>query len=341
LVLAGSGVGILADTLAREPAEGFPKHVAAPQDKKAEDPKASWAARMRSRENLHKIGLAMHNYGDIYGCFPPRAIYDKDAKALLSWRVILLPLLNENELYKQFHLDEPWDGPNNKKLLAKMPAVYRIPGTGGETTTFYQVFVGDTTMFEAGAGKRGGQNGTKGLSIGDMTDGSANTLLAVEALTPVPWTKPEDLSFDARTGILPSLGGAFKDAIHAVFANTAVYSLYRTAPEADLRAAITRNGGEIISFQTLGYEIPTVFADKIKDENKKLLHQIEAARLEVLSLQQQVLDLRMVNTGAVGEAAAAIRHKMEQSFLELEMAKLRLEAVNLQNQIKGLKSDDR
>ncbi len=340
LVLAGSGVGFLADNRPSEPAESFPNRPAAPQDKKSDDPKALWTARMRSIENLQKIALAMRKYEENYNCFPPRAIYDKGGKPLLSWRVIMLPWLNEIELYKQFHLDEPWDGPNNKKLLTKMPAVYRIPGIGGETTTFYQVFVGGTTMFESGPGRRGGQNGSRGVNIADTTDGTPNTILAVEALTPVPWTKPEDLTYEA-TGKLPALGGAFKDAIHAVFADTSVYCLYKSAPEADLRAAITRDGGEFFAPSTLCYEVPTATADEIKAEIKKLRSRIDAARLDVHTLQQEVLDLRLVRTGAVGEAAAAIRNRMEQDFLEQELAKLRREAMNSQSELKVLKDKHR
>jgi hypothetical protein len=340
LVLAGGGVGLLAHNRPTEPAEPFPKRVAAPQDIKSDDPKALWVARMRSVENLQKIALAMRKYEENYNCFPPRAIYDKDGKPLLSWRVAMLPWLNENELYKQFHLDEPWDGPNNKKLLAKMPAVYQIPGVGGETTSFYQVFVGGSTLFESGPGGSGGQNGTRGVIISSTTDGTPNTILAVEALTPVPWTKPEDLTYE-DTGKLPALGGAFKDAIHVVFADVSVRCLYKSAPEADLRAAITRNGGEIFDPSTLCYEVPTANADEIKADTRKLRSQIDAARLDVQTLQREVLDLRLVRTGAIGEAAAAIRNRMEQNFLELELAELRREAVNLQSQLKVLKDKHR
>ena len=341
LVLAGSGVGYLADIRPRQAGDGIPSHVVVPQDKKAEDPKALWAARLRSVKNLRKIALAMHKYEAQFKCLPPRAIFDKDGKALLSWRVIMLPWLNENELYKQFHLDEPWDGPNNKKLLAKMPSVYRIPGTGGETTTFYQVFVGGTTMFEPVPGGPGRPAAAGGRRLTDATDGLANTILAVEAFTPVPLTKPEDLSFEGLEGKLPALGGAFKDSIHAVFADASVYSLYRTAPEADLRAAITRSGGEIIATSTLYYPIPTATADELKDNNKTLRQQIDAARLEMHTLQQQVLDLSMVKTGAVGEDATAIRHKMEQNYLVPELQRLQWESVNLKAQIKALKDKDR
>jgi RNA polymerase sigma factor (sigma-70 family) len=96
-----------------------------------------------SRLNLKKLALAMHNYSDVYGHMPPPALTDKDGKALLSWRVELLPFLDQNELYQQFHREEPWDSPHNKKLLSKMPTVFAPPGvkTRQPNWTYYQVFV--------------------------------------------------------------------------------------------------------------------------------------------------------------------------------------------------------
>ncbi len=77
---------------------------------------------------MRQIGLAMHNHLSMRREFPPRAIFDKQGKPLLSWRVQILPLMEEGELFKQFHLDEPWDSEHNKPLIAKMPAVYAKPG---------------------------------------------------------------------------------------------------------------------------------------------------------------------------------------------------------------------
>src|SRR5262249_30142494 len=82
------------------------------------------ASRTRSANNLKQIGLAMHNYHDVNGAFPPAAVCDKTGKPMLSWRVLILPYIEQDALYKEFKLDEPWDSEHNKKLLAKMPKVY-------------------------------------------------------------------------------------------------------------------------------------------------------------------------------------------------------------------------
>ncbi len=77
--------------------------------------------------NLKYIGLAMHNYLDANSHFPPAASVDKAGKPLLSWRVMILPYIDQDQLYKQFHLDEPWDSEHNKKLIDKMPQIYASP----------------------------------------------------------------------------------------------------------------------------------------------------------------------------------------------------------------------
>src|SRR5205823_763689 len=117
-------------------------------------------------------------------------------KPLLSWRVLLLPYIEQDNLYKQFKLDEPWDGPTNKKLLARMPNVYKHPFAKTTTPhgTFYQVATGKGTIFE----------GKRGIRIQEITDGTSNTILVAEAARDVPWSKPADMPFDAQN--LPKLG---------------------------------------------------------------------------------------------------------------------------------------
>jgi hypothetical protein len=119
------------------------------EDPVVEEPQPQDAAKLahdmaRSRLNLKKLALAMHNYADTHqGHLPPAAAVGKNGKALLSWRVELLPYLGEQDLYNRFKRDEPWDSAHNRKLLSKMPAVYAPPGvkTQRPYSTFYQVFV--------------------------------------------------------------------------------------------------------------------------------------------------------------------------------------------------------
>jgi hypothetical protein len=208
--------------------------------KKSEDkPKTERINRQTSTQNLKLIGLAMHNFHDTNGRFPYAAMYarnDKDRKKpLLSWRVALLPYIEESKLYQEFKLDEPWDSDHNKKLLARKPKIYGPGDEKSEHSTFYQVFVGKGAAF---------QDALK-INLPHFTDGTSNTLLVVEAAKAVPWTKPEDLPFDPDKP-LPKLGGLFDDGFHALFADGYVQFIKKGIDEKTLRALITRNGGEIV-----------------------------------------------------------------------------------------------
>jgi hypothetical protein len=194
------------------------------------------ASRAQSVNNLKQLALAMHNYMSTYNRFPPQAIYSKDGKPLLSWRVLVLPYLEQDALYKAFKLDEPWDGLHNKSLLAQMPQVFANPDLNSkEPLTVYQAFTGPGAFFE----------GKKGLSFAEFTDGTSNTLMLVEAATPVPWTKPEDLPYDPNKP-LPKLGGHRPDGFAAAYCDGSVRVLRQNIKESVLRALITRNGGETL-----------------------------------------------------------------------------------------------
>ena len=196
------------------------------------------ANRMACQQNLKQLAIAMHNYHDVHGSFPPAVVRDKNGKPLYSWRVLLLPYMEEQPLFQQFKLDEPWDSPNNIKLLDRMPRVFTDPGAAmpDAHSTFYQVFVGPKTAFEDAAGQ----------NLATFTDGPGNTILIVEAAKAVPWTKPEDLGFDPNAP-LPALGGQHVNGYNAALADGAVHFLPRDTDERTLRGLITRNGGEAVT----------------------------------------------------------------------------------------------
>jgi hypothetical protein len=197
------------------------------------------AARTQSMNNLKQIGLAMHNYLGANGTFPSQAIYDKDGKPLLSWRVQLLPYIEANDLYSKFKLDEAWDSPHNKKLLARIPKTYQAPAGKPKHPygTFYQGFSGKGAFFE----------GKKGIGIADITDGTARTIMIVEAATDVPWTKPEDIPFDPDKA-LPNMASMYSNpGFNAGYCDGSVRFISGKIKEATLKALITRNGGEVLA----------------------------------------------------------------------------------------------
>jgi hypothetical protein len=202
------------------------------------------AARLKAMNNLKQVVLAIHNYNDAYqGRMPAHAIYSKDGRRpLLSWRVAILPYIEQDGLYRRFRHDEPWDSEHNKKLIAEMPEVYLAPNAVREKDpgrTHYQVFVGGGAVWDRGPMQPNLPR--------TFRDGTSNTLLVVEAADPVIWTKPDDLAYDPNKPV-PKLG-ASRDVQEMLvgFADGSVQPLRRTVREATLRALITAAGGEQIN----------------------------------------------------------------------------------------------
>ncbi len=193
------------------------------------------------KNNLKQIGLGFHNYHDTYNAFP-RADGDAEGtKTGLSWRVQLLPLLGEGELYEEFHLDEPWDSEHNKALIEKMPSVFNSPGVTEAGKTALHVFTGDATPF----------HGEKGLSIAAFTDGTSNTILAVMAGadTAEVWTKPGGLVFDA-TAPKKTLGEVGKK-VQLLLADGSVQAISTRIDEAEFAKLVElADGNPIDSLQT-------------------------------------------------------------------------------------------
>jgi len=201
------------------------------------------AGRAQSSNNLKQMGIAMLNYNDTYqGRMPPPAFGDPNKpegqrRPLLSWRVAILPYVEQQFLYNQFKLDEPWDSPNNKPLLAKMPKIYQLPGDDKTPPdhTHYQVFVGNGAAFESSRSV---------LFPGEFADGSSNTILIATIEQAVPWTKPDDVPFDPNRPIAPLLSTFFRSGTPVVMADGSVRFVKRDISEKTLKAAITRNGNE-------------------------------------------------------------------------------------------------
>jgi len=197
------------------------------------------AARMGGSNNLKQIGIAMHSYHDAQGTFPLQGgATTPKGKEGLSWRVHILPFIEQGPLYNQFKLDEPWDSENNKKLIEQMPKTYVSPlATAPAGQTYYKSFVGKGAFFEPGMK----------LHFASITDGTSNTIMAVEGGKPVIWTKPDDIAFDGKADP-KSLALPGKNGINILMADGSVrwMDLSRLTPQ-KLAAAITRNGGEPLS----------------------------------------------------------------------------------------------
>jgi prepilin-type N-terminal cleavage/methylation domain-containing protein/prepilin-type processing-associated H-X9-DG protein len=199
------------------------------------------ARRAQCVNNMKQIGLAMHNYVSANNAFPAPVIADKDGKPLLSWRVAILPYLEQQELYNKFHLDEPWDSPHNKALIDEMPNVYVCPSRGQVQpgTTTYRMFVGQGAFSEK----------DQGTPLAGITDGTSNTIMVVEAAEAVPWTRPDsDLEFDPDAkASLQGAGSPHPGGFNALFADGSVRFIKDSVAAQVFRALITRAGGEVIN----------------------------------------------------------------------------------------------
>jgi hypothetical protein len=196
------------------------------------------ASKTRSSNNLKQIGLALHNYHDTYKRFPPAYTTDDEGKPLLSWRVLILPFAEEEDLYKQFHLDEPWDSPHNRQLVDFMPDLFRSPEMAEDgLDTSYVAIVGEGAVF----------TGPKPTPIADIRDGTSNTLMVVESRPRVfsPWTMPKDITYDPAKPA-EGLGAFYSDGFHALLADGSVRFLPYDIAEETLRRLITRSDGNTV-----------------------------------------------------------------------------------------------
>jgi hypothetical protein len=194
------------------------------------------ARRNISINNMKQISLALLSHEDAKGSFPAAGGGVGDGPQL-SWRVHMLPYLEEQALYEQFHLDEPWDSEHNRALIAKMPQVFQDPNgrlPGGETA--YLAVTGPGTAFGDGAIVS---------DLRDFKDGIARTVMFVEANPDqaVIWTKPEDWKFDPDNPT-SGLGNSRPGGFLAAMGDGAIDFIHDKSDSDAVRAMMTRDGGD-------------------------------------------------------------------------------------------------
>jgi hypothetical protein len=197
------------------------------------------ARRNSSMNNLKQISLGLLNHESARGAMPAQANFDKDGKPLLSWRVHILPFMEQVELYRKFRLDEPWDSEHNKALIPLMPQIYAHPGSKlnpAEGKTNYLGVQGKDHMF---SGK------PEARRLRDIEDGTSNTITVVQATDEraVIWTKPEDFE-PGKDDPDQGLGGLAGDIFLAAFCDGSVRVISKQIDPAALRALFTISGGE-------------------------------------------------------------------------------------------------
>jgi len=201
------------------------------------------ASRTQCKNNLKQLALALHNYHDDYGSFPPAYIADKNGRPMHSWRVLLLPYLEYRPLYNEYRFDEPWNGPHNRELAAKVPSIYRCPKDDEPAgNTSYCAVVGPKTVFPGAATVR----------ISDILDGTANAILLVEAAeSGINWLEPRDVTYEealrginAKDRIAVGISSHHEGGAQIALADGSVRFLPNDTPLDQIRLLLERNDGQ-------------------------------------------------------------------------------------------------
>ena len=209
------------------------------------------ARRMSCSNDLKQIGLAIHNYHSAYKRLPDAAFVDSQGRNYLSWRVALLPFLEQQELYGRFKLDEPWNSPHNIELVKEMPEVYACPSSAiGEGKTNYLATV-NVSPSSAAKPERIFAFRREGAAsqFGDFLDGLSNTILVVEVdeSDGVSWTQPADLELNLTKSLSALLNrNTHQGGGHVLMADGAVVFITNSIDERLLEALLTRAGGEVV-----------------------------------------------------------------------------------------------
>ena len=167
--------------------------------------------------HLNQLQLALSNYESAHGHFPPAYIADKDGKPMHSWRVLVLPYIEEGSLYKAYDFSEPWNGPHNSKLADKMPSIFHMPSEPPSTSVTNVVAItGPGTAFP----------GSRSTPKAEFTDGLDNTILLAEiADSNINWLEPRDLqvegmSFAVNDKRKPSISSSRRLGPYVVFGDS-------------------------------------------------------------------------------------------------------------------------
>ncbi len=207
--------------------------------RQAADKARTSAQRAQSMNKLKQFALALINYEEASKHFPPPASHGPNGNPLLSWRVAILPYIEMDQLYKQFHLNEPWDSPHNKALIEKMPPDFRSPKSkAAKGLTNYVVAVGGGALYSSSKDEP---------TFKDITDGTSHTIMLVEVDDEhaVVWTKPDDLQFDPQDP-KKGIGSIYPEGFSAAFCEGSAHFLRSTIDPKTLKALFTRAGGEVI-----------------------------------------------------------------------------------------------
>jgi hypothetical protein len=193
------------------------------------------ARRMQAANHLKQLGLALHNYHDVYGEMPPAVVTDENGKPLYSGRVLLLPFMEQKPLYDQFDKTQAWDSAANIELSKQDLQVFTDPSATkrmpGQTDFLF--VVGKGTLFEPPP---------TGMGFASITDGTSNTMFMVEIKNSgIHWAEPRDLDI-SQPMALPA--GNHPNINMAIFFDGHTSAIPKNTPPQTIRSLSTCAGGE-------------------------------------------------------------------------------------------------
>lgn len=216
--------------------------------------------RSQCKNNLKQVGLAFHNWADAHDGRFTDAIVRDDGRPPHSWRIELLPYIDEAPLFNEYDQSLAWNSAANIKFAQRKIRVYQCPALPeplrqndqGQVYTAYATVIGKDTLFPDG----------KGTRLREIEDGTSNTALVVEACgQQIVWSEPRDIEMAARNvginlpsskpnqsrGVWSSFHGLFHSrGAHVLLADGSVRWISKDTDLQVLNALLTRKGGETV-----------------------------------------------------------------------------------------------
>ncbi len=207
---------------------------------------SEYSRRMACMNNMKQLALALQCYAQVKGCFPPAYLADKDGRPMHSWRVLILPYIEHKDIYEQYNFKEPWDGPNNKKLLDSRPRIFFCPSDRNAydthaTYTSYAAVVGPGTAW----------SGDKPKKLSELAPANQTVMLVEVTGTQIPWTAPRDVELSEAASMISSrhlpakefFSYTIKPGVNVAMADGSVHHMPGGALESDVLPDLLKIGG--------------------------------------------------------------------------------------------------